>query len=398
MRISIIDPSLFTLPYDRKLAQGLVQLGHEVALRGRPPNPTDPSLDGPKIETDFYRLASTGFVARLPRPLRLGVKSADHVWSMWRLLRTLRRHAPDIIHFQWLPLPLADLAMLSSFRAIAPLILTVHDTDPFNGDPSSILQRHAMERCHAQFDHLIVHTKQGEERLKARGTASRVAVLPHGLLSDTEMSEAPDTTDGPLTFLLFGKLKRYKGADILLEAFAALPERLRARARVRVVGMPYMDLAPLERLVEEKGMAAQVSIEPRFVPDEELGGLFGRNTVAVFPYREIEASGVLFLALAHGRPVVASRLGSFVDLITDGVQGHLTKPEDVGELTRALAHFVEDRNFAVACSHAARTTAAAVAGWGDIARLTEEVYRQSARSRVQEPSFSPSRLTDRRAV
>ncbi len=381
MRISIVDPSLFTLPYDRKLVEGLLELGHSTTLHGRKLEAHDPDAAGVHVEPSFYRVANMPAVARLPSVLRLGIKSVDHVGSMAKLLRTLRKQPPDIIHFQWLPLPLADATMLSAFRRIAPLVLTVHDTEQSNGDSNSSLQRIAMRRCQNSFDRLIVHTSQGEARLKEQGVGDRVAVLPHGLLADLPPARRLDTTDGVLTFVLFGKIKPYKGADLLIEAFARLPSETRERARIRIVGKPYFDIAPLHRLIDEHGLGAQVSIEPTFVPDAEVANLFGPNTVAVFPYREIEASGVLFLALAHARPIVASRLGSFADLITDGVQGHLVAPGDVPALADALSHLITDRSFAVSCSNAALSAAASIPGWTDIARITESVYLDARAAR-----------------
>ena len=381
MQISIIDPSLFTLPYDRKLVEGLNHLGHSTTLHGRKLEAHDPDAAGVDIEPSFYNIAGRPIVSRLPSVLRLGVKSVDHVWSMGQLLRMLRKHPPDIIHFQWLPLPMADVTMLSAFRRIAPLVLTVHDTEQSNGDSSSSLQRLAMRRCQHSFDRLIVHTSQGDARLNEQGLGARVAVLPHGLLADLPPARKPDTTDGILTFVLFGKIKPYKGADLLIQAFARLPSHVQARARVRIVGKPYFDIGPLHHLVDEHRLGGQVSIEPTFVPDAEVANLFGPNTVAVFPYREIEASGVLFLALAHGRPIVASRLGSFADLITDGVQGHLTSPGDVLALGNALAHLITDRDFAVSCSNAALDAAASISSWTDIARMTEAVYLDAQAAR-----------------
>ena len=76
------------------------------------------------------------------------------------------------------------------------------------------------------------------------------------------------------------------------------------------------------------GVADRLHIEPRFVADADIPALFGPGVVALFPYREIEASGVLSIALARGRPVIASRLGNFAEMIEDGVQGLLVPPGD----------------------------------------------------------------------
>ena len=375
MKVSLVDPSLFTLPYDRALADGLQQLGHVVTLHGRSLGDDDPAPGDVRLSADFYRLAHSRLGNKLPRSLRLGLKGADHAWSMRRLVRRLRRDKPDVIHMQWLPLPLVDSVMLKQLREIAPLVLTMHDTNPFNGDPTSGWQRHAMAGCLSQFGRVIVHTAQGASRLREQGVETdRLVQLPHGLLTAPALDLPPDPMAEQLTFLLFGKIKPYKGADILIEAFAALPEDLRAQARVRIVGKPYMDLAPLHALVERTGVRQQVVIDSRFVADADIEALLGPGTVAVFPYREIEASGVFFLALSQGRPVIASNLGSFAETMIDGKEGHLTQPGDVASLTTALAHMIGDRAFAAACSRASYAASKAVPDWTEIASKTVEIY------------------------
>ena len=378
MRVALIDPSLFTLPYDRALAGGLTRAGHRVALYGRRPGPEDGDPGGVELVPAFYAAAGSQPVATLPRPLRLGIKGVDHVVSMARLLRRLRAERPDVIHFQWLPLPLVDGAMLPRFAALAPLVLTVHDTDPFNGDPSAGVQQRGFSRCLGAFDALIVHTAQGRARLLARGVPDgKPVVLPHGPLVEVP-PPPPDPMRGPLTLVLFGKIKPYKGADVLIEAFARLPDALRAQARLRVVGKPYMDLAPLRELARSRGVLDRLTIEPRFVADAEMGEVFAPGSVAVFPYREIEASGVLSLALAHGRPVVASALGNFAEAVEDGVQGRLVPPGDAAALSSALAGLIGDRPFAAACAARARLLAERTPDWDEIARRTAETYDAAA--------------------
>src|SRR4051812_33350286 len=82
MRVALIDPSLFTLPYDAALAAGLRADGHEPILYGRRPNRDDGSLDGAPLVESFYRLATTPLVRSLPKTARLAVKGLDHVVSM----------------------------------------------------------------------------------------------------------------------------------------------------------------------------------------------------------------------------------------------------------------------------------------------------------------------------
>jgi glycosyltransferase involved in cell wall biosynthesis len=373
MRVALIDPSLFTLPYDTALAGGLRGEGHEVLLYGREPDIDDNSADNAPLVPGFYRVAGHRVLKRFPGPVRLAIKGADHIASMFWLRRRLRLNPPDIIHFQWLPLPFVDRHFLEGLHRIAPLVLTVHDTNPFNGAPSSGLQGVGMARLFGAFERLIVHTTRGRERLIEQGVdPSRVAVLPHGLLGDNTPIEVPDQATGDVTFLVFGKIKPYKGIDVLIEAFGRLPARLREKARLRVVGKPYMDLQPLRGLALARSV--DPGLEPRFVADDELPGLFGPGTIATFPYREIEASGVLALALAHGRPILASRIGGFAETLTDGVHGLLVEPDDPASLAAAMTRFLDDPRFMAECASNVAALARAMPTWPEIARSTAEIY------------------------
>ncbi len=391
MRVALIDPSLFTLPYDSALAGALERADQHVTLHGRALTALDGSPGAVMIEPSFYAATRSPMLARLPRPARLAVKGVDHVVCMHRLRRRLAERRPDVIHFQWLPLPGLDRMVLPGFRRVAPLVLTVHDTDPFNGSPTARLQSLGFTASLAAFDRLIVHTLQGMARLVALGVPARkLAHLPHGPLAAAPAGSAPDPMQGPLTFVLFGKIKPYKGADLLIEAFARLSPAQRMQARLRIVGQAYMDLGPLRARVAALGLEACVAIEPRFVADDEMPAIFAAGCVAMFPYREIEASGVLSLALAHGRPVIASCLGNFAEVITDRMQGLLVPPGDAGALGQAMAAMLDDRSAARRYAASARLSAQEQPGWDEIAQLTLGVYADAARQTGQRRRPAPA--------
>lgn len=374
MRVALIDPSLFTLPYDRELALGLGRIGHHVTLHTRRLR-ADEQAGGVRLTTRFYPLATRRALPRLPR---LALKGVEHAFGMAALVSALRRERPDVIHFQWLPVPLLDRCFLPGLRRIAPIVLTVHDSTPFNGDPASMLQRLKLQRSYGAFDALIVHTEGFRAQLIAEGIApERVTQIPHGLLAGLLPDAGAAATEmrvDPLTFLLFGHIKPYKGVDVLIEAFALLPPALRARARLHVVGRPYMDVAPLLELARQRGIAAQLSFEPRFVPEAQIPALFGPGTVAVFPYREIEASGAFTIAVAHGRPILATRIGAFAEQLQDGVHGALVPIDDPAALSVAMERLIADRDFAARCATHVRALGLAVPDWAEIGRRTAQVY------------------------
>src|SRR5262245_27260348 len=90
MRIALIDPSLFTWPYDATLALALQARGHEVAIFGKPIDAAEAGPAYPLLRPHFYRLLDTPLAKRLPHAAFLGVKGVLHIAEMRRLLAELR--------------------------------------------------------------------------------------------------------------------------------------------------------------------------------------------------------------------------------------------------------------------------------------------------------------------
>ncbi len=379
MKIALVDPSLFTLPYDRELAGGLQDAGHQVSLYGKAPAGAEAQSVPPFLRPMFYRGLAAGFWDKLPKPIFRAAKGISHIAGMRRLCAEMERLQPDVIHFQWLPLPMVDSWFLRRLRRVAPLVITVHDTMPFNGAPGSSLQSIGAFDALRHFDALIVHTENGRQIVANHlGQADRVRCIPHGLLHQGDLTDdgqpnarPPET---PITFLLFGKIKPYKGLDVLIRALAELDPATRAKCRVRVVGKAYMDMRPLEELAARTGVANRIDFDLRFVSSSELNRIFRGADVLVFPYRQIEASGVLMTAMVVGKPVIATRMGAAAELFGDGKGGFLIPSDDPGALAQAMRGFIERPELVASCAAHVRRLRDAIPSWAEIGRLTAAAY------------------------
>jgi glycosyltransferase involved in cell wall biosynthesis len=376
MKLAVIDPSLFTIPYDAALCDALVDAGAELRLYGRGFRDGESMPGRTRVIPHFYA-ASERLRSALPlKAVRL-LKGVEHTADMLRLKRLLAADRPDVIHFQWAPLPAVDKRLMASFSAIAPTVLTVHDTTPFNGSPNSSLQQMGALAVFGAFDQLIVHTEAGRRALEQRGVdPARIAVIPHGVLALG--TAEPKRAGGEKTILLFGKIKHYKGTDLLIEAFAKLPEAMRRTTRLRIVGEPYIDIEPLKARAAELGIADRIDWDPRYVGDAEIGSILAAADVLAFPYREIDASGVLMGSFRYGKPIVATQIGAFRELLRDGEHGRLVPPEDPPVLARALADVLGDDASAAAMGENVKALAAGVPAWDEIARRTLDLYRRLA--------------------
>ena len=360
MRVHLVDPSAYTPPYDHALAAALARAGAEVELiTSRFPYGPVPQADGYQVREAFYRAAPGPAGSRL----RLGAKLAQHVPDMLRYRRAASR--ADVVHFQWVSVQPLDVHLLPRQR---PLVLTAHDVLPREPRPG---QLRGQRRLYERMDAVVVHSHHGRERLVVdlEVDPERVHVIPHGAFTHlTEQAdEAPlpsplDEVKGPVV-LCFGLMRPYKGIDVLVEAWRGI-----GGAELWIVGMPRMPIGHL-RATAPPG----VRFVPRFVTDPEIPAFFRRADLVVLPYRQIDQSGVLFTALAFGKPLLLSAVGGFPEVAQAGA-AELVAPGDRAALHIALQRLLGDPARRERLAAAARAAAAGEYSWDRIARRTLEVY------------------------
>ena len=365
MHVHIVDPAAFTPPYDRSLSAALARAGADVTLvTSRFDYGDVPDAAGYDVDERFYRLGSAPPGSRR----RFAGRLAQHVPDMLRYRRAAR--AADIVHFQWLTVQPLDVRLLPRER---PLVVTAHDVLPREPRPG---QLRAQRRLYDRADAVVVHSHHGRERLVVdlEVPAERVHVIPHGAFDYLNKlpAEEPLPTElrqveGPVV-LFFGLLRPYKGVDVLLEAWRGI-----GGAELWVVGMPRV---PLKQL---RGRATpSVRFFPGFVPEAQVPAWFRRADLVVLPYREIDQSGVLFTALAFGKPLLLSSVGGFPEVAETGA-AELVVPGDPGALHIALQRLLADPGRRDALAAAAREAAASTYSWDGIAARHLELYERLLR-------------------
>jgi glycosyltransferase involved in cell wall biosynthesis len=222
-----------------------------------------------------------------------------------------------------------------------------------------------------------VHSEHGAGRLSSELglPRERIRVIPHGAFDHYRRIAGPKPlpaelaeVEGPV-ILFFGLLRPYKGIDVLLEAVREVEG-----AELWIVGMPRMPVEPLRELAAKA--PGKVRFVPRFVTDDEIPAYFERADVVALPYREIDQSGVLYTALAFGKPLVLSSVGGFTEVGERHGAARLVAPGDAGELAGALNELIGDPAQREALGAAAARAAATHYSWDDIARRHVDLYRE----------------------
>lgn len=134
----------------------------------------------------------------------------------------------------------------------------------------------------------------------------------------------------PKSILFFGNIRPYKGLEILIEAVRDLD------CYVTVAGQPEYNIDEIVR------RNPQIRFELTWISDDRLKELFSTHAIVVLPYKDIDNSGLVYLAMSYGKVVVASDLNMFKEIISDRVNGLLFEKNNSEDLQSKLHEFLEN--------------------------------------------------------
>lgn len=156
---------------------------------------------------------------------------------------------------------------------------------------------------------------------------------------------------------LVGRINRWKGQSVLIEAAALLKARGVSNVRYLVLGdvadgQHYFREAMLEQ-IRAAGLEKDVLWHP-FMPDVDVA--WAASDIAVVPSIEPEPFGrVAIEAMSHGLPVVAAAHGGLVEIVEHEKTGLLVAPSSAAELGAAMARLLEDPALRKSYGDAGRT-------------------------------------------
>lgn len=241
-----------------------------------------------------------------------------------------------ICHFHWLQAftanaqtrDEADRAVQSAEELIesikrrgSPIVWTVHNIMPHESrwpdhdtgirrllasaaDVIHIMTRESQRLCSRYFE-------LPEEKLLYVPHPAYIRAQPDWV-STEEARAALGIPHDSFVFLSFGAILPYKGHEQLLPAFEKITGALDRRTHLVIAGNP-SDVKLANRLRAWAAGRPDITLDLRAIPNDEVQLYFRAADVAVCPYERTLNSGAAMMAISFDVPVVAPRMGAFVD-------------------------------------------------------------------------------------
>lgn len=313
------------------------------------------------VDVTVHVVARDAAVAASVTQARAGTTATVVPAGVRPALRALRAARPDVVHVNLTAFASCRDTLVAGLLLRLPVVLVDHLPTPGLTWRGRAVQRLMTRRASAR-----VAVGERASRLVERYgglRAGSVGTIMNGVPMPAQRIPPPGAV--PCVIGLLGRLEPQKGVDLALRALADLPD-----LRLVVQGSG-REAAALAALAAELGVQDRV----RFLPGASGTERFWEEVdVLLLPSRAEALPLVVLEALAHGRPVVATDVGSVAEVVDDEV-GRLVPPEDVPALVRAVRQLAEDHALRRRMGEAARARSASY----DVTRTAEaydRLYRE----------------------
>jgi len=297
------------------------------------------------------------------------------IFSYYKMYNKLKKIKYNLIHFQGSVTPW----MLIGYRILekTPLIFTVHDPYQHPGLPSinskyqDIMQRIYIHLANKIIVHGNILKKQFLKRYSSKSEQD-VIVLPHGNFSLykfwAKRSYLRTKTNSKKNILFFGSNHSYKGVEYLVKAESLIRKRL-TNYTITLAGKG------MNKLKEKFHLdPSRFRVVDQFIPTEKVHQYFNEASIVVLPYISATQSGIIPIAYAFGKPVIATNVGAIQDVVIHGKTGFIVPPQDEKAIAESIITLLTDDKLLKRMGNNAMQFSENQLSWEIISGKTANIY------------------------
>ncbi len=145
--------------------------------------------------------------------------------------------------------------------------------------------------------------------------------------------------DSDIVLLFFGYIRKYKGLDILIEAFSELTKQ-HNNVKLLVAGEFYEKPEFYHHLIEKFRLQDKVKMFNEFIPNEEVAKYFQSSDAVVLPYRSATQSGIMNIAYGFSKPVIVTNVGGLAEFVQQDKTGIVIPTSDHTDIVAGINRYL----------------------------------------------------------
>lgn len=269
--------------------------------------------------------------------------------SWIRTARRIRSEVPDlVILHHWMPFISMSLGYI--VRRLGkrdyPVIAVCHNVIPHEKQAGwKILSRYLLRAC----DGFVVLSRSVLDDLSLFTDNKFRIFVPHPVydIFGEPVDRAEAATYLGLKpenkyLLFFGLIRRYKGLDLLIRAFARIKDQI-SDLKLIVAGEFYGGKEEYMKLIAELGLGDRILLRDQFIPSGEVKYYFSLADLLTQPYRTATQSGISQIAYHFGLPMLVTDVGGLAEIVPDQRVGYVTPVDEKKIAESILDFFIHDR-------------------------------------------------------
>lgn len=258
----------------------------------------------------------------------LNLKFKYDLRGVLKIVRLIKEIQYDIVHVHLFPADIfVAIATLFSHQNIK-FIFSEHNI--YNRRRSILLYKPIDKFVYSRYEKIVCVSNQVKEELNKyiKSTKDKSIVIKNAIPVDENLDDLPKKYD----VLFVGRFEDAKGVDVLIKAISILKEKYHENIKVAILG----DGSKKDYLTN---LVSMLSIEDRI---EFLGirkdvkYFMQSSKIFVLPSRWEGLPMVILEAMANKIPIITTPVGGIKEVIQNGINGILVKPEDPEELASKI--------------------------------------------------------------
>ncbi len=311
-------------------------------------------------------------------------KIFEYLYYMVKAYKYIKNTKPDVVHYQFFRRK-SEIFFYKFLQIMGiKLVFTAHNVLPHEKNRLDYLLKYIVYK---NSQAIIVHSQYIKEKLlnNFKINKNKVSVIPHGNfdiylpqneLSEKEARDKLGLSDSDNVILFFGFIREYKGLDLLLEAFnlAAANDK---RLKLLIAGKahtPFLE-NKYKKIIDNSNFKDRIYRSFTYIANEDIPTYFLASDTVILPYTNIDHSGIIHLAFTFGKPVIATNVGDFGEVIEQNKSGLILKSNDTKELAENINSAFSNKDDLVKMGIYAKKLSTTKYSWGDIARNTISLYK-----------------------